>query len=151
MKPTDRLRELAIKLDHITIEERDGGYSVRYGTGSLETVGTWLNELADLIEDKYMELPTDQKGEPIHIGDQVQGQSDGKLWFVSGIGQGAYPIIAGTDGLEMRKRLKPEWIAKPETVADILEELLRIYTDERLEQRQLIAEYYLERIKRAQR
>jgi len=151
MKPTDRLRELAIKLDNITIEERDGGYSVRYVTGSTETVGTFLNDIAALIEDKYMELPTDQKGEPIHIGDQVQGQSDGKLWLVSGIGQGGHSIIAGTNGRNFHKRLRPEWLAKPETVADILEELLRIYTDEGLEQRQLIAADYRERIKRAQR
>lgn len=74
------------------------------------------------MSDEYtMKVPFDVDGKPIHIGDVVYGQSDGKEWKVYALGAGEYPIFVRGCSREGKKELKPKWLSheKPITQEDI--------------------------------
>lgn len=126
------LRECAEKY------ESDASYTwqnVEEDLGVEEDVG-WdtsraFRTIAESIEEHYIELPVDNRGEPIHIGDSIYCALDDyaephKVW---GVELGASPFVDASVGVLLDGEDIPRWVAADHTFHDKPDSWERIIRD----------------------
>lgn len=90
-----------------------------------------LTAIADSIEEHYIELPVDNRGEPIHIGDSIYCALDDyaephKVW---GVELGASPFVDASVGVLLNGEDIPRWVAANNTFHDKPDSWERIIRD----------------------
>lgn len=138
MKSIEKLRELAADInsteiiDHISVYPR------------CELRGDWLDswhkafdaacgEIEREIAERYMELPVDADGVPIHMGDSLVARERTASYrgTVVGIEIGNAENLVGLDGYEGYRRYSFNQCrhVRPRTIEDVLEEFAHEWND----------------------
>lgn len=97
------------------------GFNARLLKGLREQILKACDEIEAEIADRYMRLPVDADGVPIHVGDVVVAISTGESETVSHVSEKSIEIE--------RFGVKPSSVrhAKPRTLEDVLEEYANEY------------------------
>lgn len=129
MESIEKLRRMSRMFDSWHEEHMDGEpyIEVRHytnGQRDFDSIGDRIRELLDEIEaeisDRYMELPLDADGVPIHPGDTVYAVDGG--WCIKDM-----PLFLASNRLWAIGGRRPDELthAKPRTIEDVLDDYRR--------------------------